>query len=677
MDRVVAAFGRLEQVSKEEYFRARRATIRLSNLVIAGNVIAFSFGLVLQVIGEPQWFASLQGMMNSLFMLASSGLFAFVQISINHLILAKPRAMLNIQQLDERRKEREMGLLPRNLLSTLFLLAYGILFVAIIAHGVISYQHQQLQAYERVVEGEASPEEAGSLTGSEIATSQILSEEELAAFNILDHEISMRNAEGILFLTFLFILVLGIGLQYAGSKVLQLQIRRMRDKMNELAAGEVKLDEAINVEQFNEAGQLASAINRFIAKQRGFIEQLASIGEQVSGSSSRIKGIVDEASSASEEMAASIEQVSRNAESQMSTVKRTGESLQGLIQSLNRINENVETQAGYVEQSSSAMTEMAESIRSVSDTTRKASEVSGELEQAAAEGHEAVDNSIHAIKQIERASDEVSELVSVISDIAGQTDLLSMNAAIEAAHAGEAGKGFAVVAEEIRKLATTSAESAKTINGQLARMQELVKNGVELSENAGTSLSKISSGVESSTGMIREIASAMEEQNSGTNQLLESSGSLVEATETIRSIVEEQNSRSSEMYEAIRELVDSFREIQHATREQSDGTGTIVDSINELQSIAEENAAVVSRLDSLLSGFKQGTHQLTAQEISFRKSRGPGQSEQSTNQEHRQQQQSREQEEETGVTQQSQQRQQRQQRQQTRQTTGAGAGAAQ
>jgi methyl-accepting chemotaxis protein len=621
LHRVASAFSRLEQVSKEEYFKARKATIRLSAIIIAGNIVAFSFGLVLQAIGNPQFFASLQGIMNALFMLASSGLFAFVQISINHLILARPRAILNIQQLDERRGEREMGILPRNLLTTVFLLAYGLLFTAIIAHGVISYQNLQIRAYEQVVSGEASVEEAGSLEKSDLAAAEALSGTDMASFNILERKISLGGAEGILFFTFLFILVLGIGLQFASSKVLQLQVRRMRDKMNEMAGGEVRLDDYIPVEQFNEAGQLASGINRFIATQKEFIEQLASIGEQVRSSSSRIKTIVDDSSSAAEEMAASIDQVSRNARSQRDTVEQTGESLQGLLESLNQITENVETQAGYVEQSSSSMTEMAESIRSVSETTRKASEVSEELERTASDGHEAVDNSIRAIKQIEDASNEVSELVSVISDIAGQTDLLSMNAAIEAAHAGEAGKGFAVVAEEIRKLATTSSESAKTIDNQLSTMLELVSNGVQLSENAGTSLDNISSGVQKTNGMIREITSAMEEQNEGANQILESTGSLVEATEKIRSIVEEQKSRNSEMNEAIQNLVNSFQEIQHATSEQSAGTGKIVDSINELQTISEENSKVVERLGSLLSNFKEDRRELSAQELSYRKSR--------------------------------------------------------
>ncbi len=581
LHKVVQAFAKEQPVSKEEYFKARKVLIQQSSVIIIGNIVIFSIGYVVKALDNFAWVLSFNGILNLLFSVSSAFLFAFIQITLNHIILAAPRAMLNIQQLDVRRKEKEMGFLTKNLMSTISLLAYGVLFIALIGHTIITFQG-----------------------GGNVDV------------------LSMEKAAGILLLTFGFIMLIGVLMQYANSKVMQLQIIRLRDKMQEMADGEIRVDDYVLVEQFDEVGSLASAINKFISNQKDFLSQLAGIGNKVRSSSEKIQTIVEDVSTASEEMAASINQVSGNAESQLSTVEKTSGSLEELLKSLNTITESVETQSGFVEQTSSAMTEMAESIRSVSDTTSKASSLSGQLEEVAREGHTAVDDSVHAIKLIESASREVEEMVSLISDFADKTNLLSMNAAIEAAHAGESGKGFAVVAEEVRNLAHNSSESAKNISEQLGKMIEAVENGVQLSENAGTALSNIARDVNETANMIREISSAMDEQTEGTSQILDSMSSLVEATDSIRDVVDKQKTRNSEMSDAIQNLVQSFQEIQHATSEQNTGTDKIVDSVNELRTISEENSEVVVRLNQLLRNFVQDEQQkLSAQQIAYQKSR--------------------------------------------------------
>lgn len=581
LHKVVQAFAAERPVSKDEYFKARKVLIQQSSVIIFGNIVIFLVGYILRVVGDISWAASFNGLLNLLFSLASAFLFGFIQITLNHIILSKPRAMLNIQQLDSRRKEKEMGFLSKNLISTISLLAYGVLFIALIGHNIITFQ---------------------STSSAEA--------------------LSLEKAAGILLLTFGFIMVIGVLMQIANSRVMQLQIIRLRNKMQEMADGEIRVDDYVPVEQFDEVGALASAINKFISSQKDFLQQLATIGNKVSSSSEQMQTIVEDVSSAGEEMAASIDQVSSHAAAQLSSVEKTGGSLKELLASLNTITESVETQSGFVEQTSTAMNQMAESIRSVSDSTSKANSLSGQLEEVAQEGHKAVDDSVQAIKKIEAASREVGEMVSLISDFAERTNLLSMNAAIEAAHAGESGKGFAVVAEEVRNLAHNSSESAKNITAQLNNMLEAVEHGVQLSENAGSALSNIASDVNASADLIREISSAMEEQTDGTTQILDSMSALVDATNSIREVVDQQKARNSEMAAAIQNLVKSFQEIQHATSEQSNGTDRIVSSVNSLRTISDENSEVVVQLNRLLRSFVQDENlNRTAQQIAYEKSR--------------------------------------------------------
>lgn len=266
LHKVVQAFAAEQPVSKAEYFKARKVLIQQSSVIISGNVVIFLIGYVVRGVENVSWALSFNGLLNLLFSLASAFLFGFIQITLNHIILSKPRGMLNIQQLDSRRREKEMGFLSKNLMSTISLLAYGVLFIALIGHNLITFQ---------------------STSAAEV--------------------LSLEKAAGILLLTFGFIMIIGVLMQIANSRVMQLQIIRLRDKMQEMADGEIRVDDYVPVEQFDEVGALASAINKFISNQKDFLQQLAKIGNKVSSSSEQMQTIVEDVSSAGEEMAAAIQ----------------------------------------------------------------------------------------------------------------------------------------------------------------------------------------------------------------------------------------------------------------------------------------------------------------------------------------------------------------------------------
>jgi len=591
LHRVVFAFSQEKPVSKEEYFTARHVLIRLSRIVLLGSLLCFLPGYLERAWGNPAWVLSSEGVLTGLFTISSALLFGFVQININHLILAKPRSMLNIQQLDEKRGEKEMSLLSRNVLTSVSMMAYGMLFALIIGHNI-------LMVFQRALDG------AGK--GASLEALEML---------------SLDAAGRIMLLSFSFLLTMGIILQYTASKVMQMQITRLRDKVYEMAEGRIRVNDFVLVEQFDEVGQLASGINKFISSQKKFLGKLAEIGDLVGSSSGRLRSVIEDASGASQQMAASIEQVSRNANEQLQTVRDTGDSLRQVLNSLDSITQNVEVQSGFVEETSSAMHQMAESIRQVGETTGKADELSGQLEAVAQKGTQAVQDSVQAIKRIEQVSRDVNGMVALISDFADRTNLLSLNAAIEAAHAGEAGKGFAVVAEEVRSLAHNSSENAYNITEQLKEMMDVVTNGVQLSEHAGQALTEISRDVRGSADIMREISSSMEEQKEGTQKILDSMSSLVKATEQIRTVAEEQKARNNRMHEEIQQLISSFQEIENATSEQNTNIGKIVETVYSLQRISEENGEVVQRLNGLLESFVEEEAELSAQEIAYRKSR--------------------------------------------------------
>ncbi len=381
------------------------------------------------------------------------------------------------------------------------------------------------------------------------------------------------------------------------------KLGNLKEKMGELSRGSGDLTKKIRLQSEDELAGITSLLNDFIENLRQKLLILSQSAAQVMESNNTMNAHLENTSAATEEMVASVNQINRTTAVRTETVSQTGEALLSFVESLDRVSASVENQAAFVDQSSSAINEMAASISSVSQSTRKASELSSHLKDAAKDGERAVVDSIGAVKAVETSSEEVNSLVTLITDTADTTNLLAMNAAIEAAHAGEAGKGFAVVADEVRRLAEDSSEGARQITGQIQTMVDVVGKGVKLSEKAGSSLARVIQDVEETSRVIEGIAMAMDEQNAGAGEILKSISCLVDATTTIKEVTAEQKEKNESMRHSVDMIIQAFNEIKTATDEQARGTQEIVELITALQDVARENRQIVDTLEKAFSGF--------------------------------------------------------------------------
>ena len=281
----------------------------------------------------------------------------------------------------------------------------------------------------------------------------------------------------------------------------------------------------------------------------------------------------------------------------------TGETGRGLVQMVGAIEQTyaeLDEQALAAERTSSAVHQMAQSIRSVSESTERSANLAEDLSKVAGDGAGAVQASIKAIQEIEGASAAMRDAVAVITKISSQTNLLAMNAAIEAAHAGEAGAGFAVVAEEVRNLAETSARSARDIGNHIKTVMELVGRGVELAQSSGKALDKILGDVNVTVSMIQEIHAAAQEQAEGVREIESAVLKLVDSVSHIRNLGGEQKNAGEAMKADSAGLVLSLDRIRAASAEQSRANKELLDVITALTRSAEENREVVGELGSLL-----------------------------------------------------------------------------
>jgi methyl-accepting chemotaxis protein len=233
-----------------------------------------------------------------------------------------------------------------------------------------------------------------------------------------------------------------------------------------------------------------------------------------------------------------------------------------VAESANYLSESAQNQAATVEEMSASIQQLSHSIVDINRNASAASSQAEKTTQLAKQGGESVEQAIEAMVLIKKSSEQVSDIIQVISEIASQTNLLALNAAIEAARAGEHGLGFAVVADEVRKLAERSSAAAKEITALIKESTRRVADGAQLSEKAGESLSKIVQGVQETATSISKIAQATKEQS------------------------------------------DSSTEVNKAIQSVSSLTETNASSSEQLSASAEELGAQASSLKNVISGFK-------------------------------------------------------------------------
>ncbi|MCF8473860.1 MAG: PAS domain-containing protein [Emcibacter sp.] len=203
------------------------------------------------------------------------------------------------------------------------------------------------------------------------------------------------------------------------------------------------------------------------------------------------------------------------------------------------LSRRTEAQASALEETAASMEELAVTVKQNADNASDANKLADKSREMAVDGGVVAKQAVEAMSTIEKSSQQVSDIIGVIDDLAFQTNLLALNAAVEAARAGEAGKGFAVVAEEVRTLAQRSAQASNEIKSLITSSNMQVKNGVELVNNAGKALNDIMQSITKVADIVSEIASASSEQAQGIDEVNVAIAEMDDMTQQNSSLVEE------------------------------------------------------------------------------------------------------------------------------------------
>ncbi|HHY62829.1 MAG TPA: HAMP domain-containing protein, partial [Firmicutes bacterium] len=392
---------------------------------------------------------------------------------------------------------------------------------------------------------------------------------------------------------------LAVILAMAASRKIAVPIVQLTADVKRVAEGDLTVE--TRVKSRDEIGDLADAFNRTVGSLSVLVSDAVSSSEIVASASLQLSSSMQESAEAMQQISDTVQQMATAALQGSDSAEQSAAAAEQLSMAIGQVAAGAESQTTSVHEASVMLGDMGTALAKSANGLENVSSATESTKEAAAEGSAAVNSMVTSVesarveaarvsdaaRELDESSREIGRIVEVISDIADQTNLLALNAAIEAARAGEHGRGFAVVADEVRKLAERSLAETKAIAGLVEGLRDSTGRVVTAIEVSNAATAEAAENASGATGLLEKILANANETATYVQELAAHGNDLITA--------------SARLQKAVEEIVMVADGNAAAAEEMEAGVGEVKASIDSVAAVSQENAAAVDEVSAAAS----------------------------------------------------------------------------
>lgn len=417
------------------------------------------------------------------------------------------------------------------------------------------------------------------------------------------NETAWSTIKTIVFAFVLQIIVVMIIVFYTVSKIIK-PLKKSVTALKNISEGEGDLTVRLNINKDDEIGDLCLSFNKTMSKIGDSIKDVKESSDEMKQIGYELNNSMNETENAIQMITKNIHSVQNQMQEYSAGVDEAKAVIGQIVKNIEVLNNNIDEQSESVVQSSKSINEMTENIHSVSEILKKNQITMTELEKASELGQDLINKTSALSIEIEGKSQSLATASTVIKNLASETNLLAMNAAIEAAHAGDEGQGFAVVAGEIRKLAEESSVQGSSIQNALKEVSDMIKSVSESTTAVQQQFNTIFNLTKTVAEQEKEIDQAMEEQNAGSVKILSAMNQITSITEAVKNGSNEMLEGSKQVTYEMDNIASMTGSVNANIKSMRDDTKLITDSARKANECVEKNTSSIQKLKDTMDKFK-------------------------------------------------------------------------